>query len=73
MILPDACPKCKVSLLGPKAGEWDKAIAYSDMQNWSRVQLIVDNGKAVCFKCPDCKGEWDIPWLRKEPKAQDLP
>lgn len=73
MILPASCPSCNANLVGSKAEEWERAVTKSDSTHWSRVRLVVENNKAKCFKCPDCEAEWDIPWLRKEPKAQDLP
>jgi hypothetical protein len=73
MILPDSCPACKANLEGQTVQEWERAITGSEAKCWSRVQLVVENSKAKCFRCPDCEAEWDIPWLPKEPKAQDLP
>ena len=69
MILPSSCPACKVNLEGSEVRESERAIMGSDVKRWSRVQLVVEDKKAKCFKCPDCGGEWDIPWLPKAKSA----
>lgn len=65
MILPTNCPHCSVNLEGEDILPQERAILESASTRWSRVQLIVEKGIAVTFKCPDCQHEWPVPWAPK--------
>ena len=62
MITPETCPKCGVSLEGEKIHEAEQALPKYSMKHWSRAIIVVEGSKAIGFQCPDCKGEWKMPW-----------
>lgn len=71
MILPMTCPHCSFSLEGELIKTEERALLGSDQTKWSKVQLIVEKGVATAFRCPDCKGEWPVPWMPTTP-AKDV-
>lgn len=73
MILPLECPKCGESLERNKVLPESTANYSQAYSHWSRVQVVVVDGKAQGFQCPFCSHNWEIPWMAKPPpEAQDL-
>jgi predicted Zn-ribbon and HTH transcriptional regulator len=71
MILPIKCPHCSFNLEGDEIKTGERALLGSDQTRWSKVQLIVEKGVAVSFRCPECEKEWPVPWMPTTP-AKDV-